>query len=235
VTRRHPHDRDDLRDGGFTLLEVLVTLMILAVSVPLLWVTVGNSVDRALVTKVNRQMRALAQFQIGQITVGKLHPDEEDPFPDGQSGTFDDVGGYPEEYAAFTWKLQREEIGICGTTEDDLQKAGFVKPATGGPMVRPQTDDILAGTNEHLEKPAGQFKSRVTLTVYWHGESADEDLELTVVTYLPVNGEEDGGGAGAGGKGEPGPAGAGAGAGSGAAGAGTGATGDQTGTAVRKG
>lgn len=197
MTRR----ADPVRGGeaGFTLLEVLVTLVILAYAVPLFQVIVGKSVDRALVTKINRQMRALAQYQMGQITVGKLHPDEEDPFPDGQTGTFDDVGGYPDEYSAFTWSLRREEVAICGANEEDLQKAGFTK-SVGGGLSRPQTDDILSGKDEHVEKPAGQFKSRVTLTVIWHAENADEDQELSVMTYLPVNGEEEAGGGEGGGK-----------------------------------
>jgi prepilin-type N-terminal cleavage/methylation domain-containing protein len=186
-------------EAGFTLLEVLVTLLIIAYAVPLFQVIVGKSVDRALVTKVNRQMLALAQYQMGQITVGKLHPDEEDPFPDGQTGTFDDIGGYPEEYASYTWSLRREEIAICGANEEDLEKAGFTK-SQGGGLSRPQTDDILSGEDEHVEKPEGQFKSRVTLTVYWHAENADDDLELSIVTYLPVSGEEEGGGGGAGGR-----------------------------------
>ena len=57
--------------------------------------------------------------------------------------------------------------------------------------MRAQTDDILAGKDEHLEKPEGQFKSRVTLTVRWSGVDADADQLFSIVTYLPVNGEEE--------------------------------------------
>jgi prepilin-type N-terminal cleavage/methylation domain-containing protein len=179
-------------ERGFTLIEVLVTLAILGYAIVGFSAMVGQSVDLAIVTKVNRQMRQLVDYQMGQITVGKLHPEEEDPFPDGQTGSFDDVGGYPEEYQAYSWELRREEIPICGTDEEELQKAGFDK-APGGTYARPQTDDILSGEDEHVEQPEGQFKSRVTLIVRWHGESADDDREFAVVTYLPVNGEEEAG------------------------------------------
>jgi prepilin-type N-terminal cleavage/methylation domain-containing protein len=183
---------------GFTLLEVLITLAILGYLVPLLQTTIETSFDRALTTKVNRQLRALANYQIGQITVGKIHPSEEDPFPDGQSGTFDDVGGYPEEYENFSWSVRREEVPICGANEDDLLKAGFQKSENGA-LARPLTGDVLSGSDPNVEKPAGQFKCRVTLTVHWRGSSADFDQDLTIVTYLPVDGEEDSSAGGAGG------------------------------------
>lgn len=190
MTNAHPD-----REGGFTLLEVLVTLAILAYAVVGFQTIVHRSVELAVVTKTNRQLRQLVEYQMGQITVGKLHPDEEDPFPDGQTGSFDDVGGYPEEYDNFSWELRREEVPICGANDDDLAKAGFSK--VDGSYVRRQTDDVLAGTDEHMEKPEGQFKSRVTLIVRWNAASADEDTEFQIVTYLPVNGEEEGGGGGA--------------------------------------
>jgi prepilin-type N-terminal cleavage/methylation domain-containing protein len=179
---------------GFTLLEVLVTLAILAYAVVGFQAVVHRSVELALVTKIHRQLRHLVDYQMGQITVGKLHPDEEDPFPDGQTGSFHDVGGYEEEDAQYTWELQREEVPICGANDDDLSKAGFEQQDGG--YVRRQTDDILAGTDENLEKPEGQFKSRVTLIVRWNAPTADQDSEFRVVTYLPVNGEEDQEGAG---------------------------------------
>jgi prepilin-type N-terminal cleavage/methylation domain-containing protein len=182
--------------GGFTLLEVLLTTVIIGIAVTGVVASVGQYMNTAMVTKVNRQMRYLVDYQIGQIAVGKFHPDEQDPFPDGQSGDFSDVGGYAEEYEAFTWDLKREEIPICGADELELEKAGFESPrrqreGTGDTrMFRPQTDDILAGTDEDLVKPKGQFKSRVTLTVRWHGPSQEDDRSFSIVTYLPVNGEE---------------------------------------------
>jgi prepilin-type N-terminal cleavage/methylation domain-containing protein len=185
MTRREAADAE----RGFTLLEVLVVLAILGYAVTGLIATVGRFTDVAVVTKVNRQMRQLVEYQMGQIAVGKLHPDEEDPFPDGQTGAFLDVGGYPEEYEAFTWEIRREEVPICGTNDADLADAGFEQTSDG--FVRRQTDDILAGLDEHLEKPEGQFKSRVTLTVRWHGPSAEDDRVFTIVTLLPVNGEEE--------------------------------------------
>jgi prepilin-type N-terminal cleavage/methylation domain-containing protein len=192
------------REAGFTILEVLVALLIVGIAITGFQTVTGGAYERAIVTKINRQMRHLVAYQMGQITVGKLHPEEEDPFPDGQSGTFEDVGGYPEEYQAFTWTIRREEIPIVGSTEEDLEKAGFRKEPGGSGYSRPQTDDILSGADEHVEKPEGQFKSRVILTVRWHAENADEDREFSIETYLPVNGEEEEGGGGPGGPGTPG-------------------------------
>ena len=148
--------------------------------------------NRALVTKVNRQLRQLVEYQMGQITVGKLHPDEEDPFPDGQSGAFDDVGGYPEEYQAFSWTLQREEIPICGDQRGRPREGGLPE---GGRRNR-------ARASADRRHPRGQGRARreargpvqIPRDADGRGGSgrdADEDQLFSIVTYLPVNGEEE--------------------------------------------
>ncbi len=218
MTTRFSKARSIRREAGFTLIEVMVTLLIVAFAVSHLLAILGTSVNDALETKINRQLKQLVQFQMGQITVGQLHPDEEDPFPDGQSGDFSDVGGYPEEYAPFKWQIYREEVAICGADNEEMKKAGFEQDGSGA-FIRPETDDIINGKGgkkangaaempgAEEDKPEGQFKTRVTLVVRWSAESQDEDKEFSITTYLPVKDEETqdmGGAGGAGGPGGPG-------------------------------
>jgi prepilin-type N-terminal cleavage/methylation domain-containing protein len=227
------------RDRGFTLLEVVVSLMIVSMAVVGLHSSLGGAVDKAMTTKVNRQLRHLAQFQYGQLVVGKLHPEEQDPFLDGQTGDFADVGGYPEEYSRFTWELKVEEYAVTGASTLDLEEAGFTDDGTGS-YSRPLTDDLVAATSPEgggggggfgalmrgeAPRPEGQFRRRITLRVHWAAEKAEDDRSLTLVTLVPVDGEGAGelpGGLAGGGAAD--------GAGAGAAGDGGAATGgDRTG------
>ena len=165
-----------------------------------------NTGDAAAVGGAVDDLVALAEgvdvevYQYRFMTTPKGTPqDVKDAIWEGMQATFE-----TEEYQAFTWTIRREEIPIVGSTEEDLEKAGFRKEPGGSGYSRPQTDDSLSGADEHVEKPEGQFKSRVILTVRWHAENADEDREFSIETYLPVNGEEEEGGGGPGGLGTPG-------------------------------
>ena len=192
------------RDRGFSLIEVVVAMLIVALAVVSLHSSLGGAIDKAMTTKVNRQLRHLAQFQYGQIVVGKLHPEEQDPFLDGQTGGFEDVGGYREEYDAYGWELKVEEVAITGASNLDLEEAGFTDDGSGS-YSRPLTDDLVAATSGEnaggagggfgallrgeAPRPEGQFKRRVTLTLYRSAPNADDDRSFTLVTLLPVDGE----------------------------------------------
>lgn len=190
-------------ERGFTLIEVMVTLMILGFSMVGLQASLGTAVDLAIATKSQRQARSLLSYQMGQVSVGVLTPDEEDPFPDGQTGHFEDVGGYAEEYAVFEWSIRKEEVSICGGDETSMQDAGFV-PGEDGKLTRPvDTYRAQAAANraagaradagvdggreeEELETPEGQFKQRVILTVTYRPGSIELDRTFSLITYLPL-------------------------------------------------
>lgn len=191
-------------DGGFSLLEVLVSVAIIGMAVVALQSSLGGAVDKAMATKVNRQMRHLAQFQYGQVVVGKLHPEEQDPFLDGQTGGFEDVGGYPEEYRAFGWEVRVDEVAVCGASNLDLEEAGFAADE-GGQYSRALTDDLVQATQGEgagggggfgallrgeAPRPEGQFRRRITLTLHWAAANAEADRAYTLVTLVPV--EDDG-------------------------------------------
>jgi prepilin-type N-terminal cleavage/methylation domain-containing protein len=187
-------------DAGFSLLEVVVSLLILGMAIPALQSSLAGAVDKALLTKVNRQLRALSQFQYGQVLTGKLHEDEEDPFLDGQTGAFEDVGGYREEYAEYSWELRVEEVAVTGAANAELEEAGFADDGTGL-YVRAYTDDLAerakpggdssggfaALLGGESPRPEGQYKKRITLTVRWAAASAEEDRVFTLVTLVPAD------------------------------------------------
>lgn len=190
-------------ESGFTLLEVMVTLMILGFSMVGLQASLGTAVDLAITTKAQRQARGLLAYQMGQVSVGVLTPDEEDPFPDGQTGHFEDVGGYPEEYSIFEWSIRKEEVSICGGDESTMQEAGF-RAGDDGKLTRPvDTYRAQAASNrasgaradaggdggrseEELETPEGQFKQRVVLTVTYRPGTVELDRTFSLITYLPI-------------------------------------------------
>lgn len=217
-------------ERGFSLIEVIVSLAILGLAVPALQASLGAAVDKAILTKVNRQLRAVAQFQYGQVLVGKLHPEETDPFLDGQTGGFEDVGGYREEYAEYGWELRVEEVAVAGASNTDLEEAGFADDGSGM-YARPYTDDLAekasggAGGGGFASlfggdqpRPEGQFRKRITLTVRWAAESAEQDRVYTLVTLVPADEGEPSGADLPGALGGPGTEGAAGGAGAGARG-----------------
>ncbi|HYC76717.1 MAG TPA: type II secretion system protein [Planctomycetota bacterium] len=189
-------------EGGFSLLEVLLSLAIVSIGTVYLLTTLGGVTDLAFTTKVNRQFRHLSQYQYGQTVIGKLHSDEEDPFLDGQSGDFSDVGGWADEYAGYTWEIRVDEVCVCGGGGTDLDEAGFVEDGSGFPS-RPYTDDVVRAASgesggfasmlgDAAPKPAGQFKKRITLFVRWAGEDAEHDRTFTLTTLVPSDDESKG-------------------------------------------
>ncbi len=225
------------RDRGFTLIEVIVSLLIITGTATMVLTAMSGATSKAMDAMARRKLRYLSQLIMADIELGKLVPgeEEEERYEEGSS---DDFSGWasddrPDEYEHFRFVVEvlREEILVGAEDEEALEDTGFSASASEGEagsgslLGRPVSNDDLEN-EEDLEEPPGQRKRLLVLAVERLGEDADDDLTLRIVTYLPVPGEEEaslGGGAeglpGAGPGGGAAEAGAGGPGGGGAAGA----------------
>lgn len=186
--------------GGFTLVEVVVALVIVASAFLPLMASLGSSAEKVLDATLHRKMRYLMQIQAADVEIQQIKPpgegeDEEDAerYEEGSRGTFEAFASedMPGEYDAFTWEVEiyREEL-ICGGSDDPeaLEEAGFETGPSGEIIGRPVSNDPR---DEGEEEPEGQMKRLMVLTVRCEGEDADHDLAYRIMTYLPIPGEED--------------------------------------------
>lgn len=210
------------RREGFTLVEVMVSLVILAGAVTVSLAAVGMAAEDVIDTVDQRKMRYLIQNLLGDIEKGKALPndeEEEELYEEGMQGDFIDYASPedPEEFDGYQWYIPvfRDEVIVGAPDEDTLMDMGFVTDESGNVTGRPVSRDFPPGEfgpegEEGSSEPPGQVKRVLVFVVRRLGETADEDREFTVMTYLPYPGEEEqtlGEGAGGGGPGGPGGAG----------------------------
>jgi hypothetical protein len=219
-------------ERGFTLVEVMASLVIImGAAIPML-VTMGQITDDVIVTVEQRKMRYLIQNILGDLEKGKFLPESEEEvgYEEGMIGDFNDFASdfNPSEYQWFEWSIPvfRDEIIIGGADEETLLEQGFERGENGSIQGRPVSSDPaysqgLEGTEgEGATTPPGQIKRVLVFVVRRLGEVAEDDREFVLMTYLPYPGEEQQQLGGEGGEGEGGPGEGGAAGADGAAGAG---------------
>ena len=189
---------------GFSLVEVLVCVVILAFGSATVLTAVGSATEDVLDTVDQRKMRYLIQNLLGDIEKGKANPDdpeEEEFYEEGMQGHFEDLASDddPEEFDGYEWYIPvfRDEVIIGAPDEDTLLEMGFETDdegkVTGRPVSNDYVDPGLGGLGEEGEapmEPPGQIKRILVFVVRRLGESADDDREFTVMTYLPYPDEE---------------------------------------------
>ncbi|MSR74391.1 MAG: prepilin-type N-terminal cleavage/methylation domain-containing protein [Planctomycetes bacterium] len=183
---------------GFTLVEVVVSLVIVAgAMIPLLTV-LGQAGEDVLETTEERKLRYLMQIILADVELGPLTTEEaeEEAHEEGDSGDFSGFGSpdAPDEYAGFEWTIDvfREEIVLGGADDATLADAGFSTDSSGRMLGRPVSGDS-SSTREGEEEvdPEGEIKRVLVLSVRKLGETTDADRVLRIMTYLPNPGEED--------------------------------------------
>jgi|GEM_PF-4594354 prepilin-type N-terminal cleavage/methylation domain-containing protein len=183
---------------GFTLVEVVVSLVIVAGSMIPLLTVLGQAGEDVLETTDERKLRHLMQIILAEVQLGPLGTDDEDdePHEEGDHGDFSGFGSIddPQEYAGFEWEIEvfREEIVLGGADDETLADAGFSTDSSGRMMGRPISNDFTTeAENESEVDPEGEIKRVLVLTVRKVGETSDGDRVLRVMTYLPNPGEEE--------------------------------------------
>ena len=84
-----------MKDSGFTLLEVMIAMAILAISLTSLFGSQSASVALATETRFNIQAPLLARMQLATIR--------------SAAEVFDDSGDFGEDFPGFQWELTVED------------------------------------------------------------------------------------------------------------------------------
>jgi prepilin-type N-terminal cleavage/methylation domain-containing protein len=100
--------RADLQNDGFTLLEVMASVVIIGVAMTVVMTDRNESVRRVAITENMRTATMLAQQKMSEIVLGT------------ESGTSGDF----EDYAGFSWEIEQ-------SSEDMLQENGQTASLNG--------------------------------------------------------------------------------------------------------
>lgn len=103
-----------LRESGFTLLEVMIAISLLAIALTTLFGSQSQSVSLASTVKFDTQAPLLAQMKMTEFATAT----------DRLSG---DSGDFGEEFPGFHWKLETEDAKmdsseLLSKLADDLQQ-----------------------------------------------------------------------------------------------------------------
>jgi len=196
------------RHGGFTLLEVMIALAILAAALTVLVRSVGRNVQVAQESESLTVVTNLARMKMGEIEESLI----KDGFLETDQSTDGDFGeeGWPD----ITWKSKVEQVEMpsfdqlqalqnqqaakgsgagsgSGSAGDVEESGGFADSALGGMF------NLLGGASDAQSAAGGNFIQqqfelvqevlkasirKVTLTVHWKVMGKDQDLP--VVAYF---------------------------------------------------
>lgn len=221
-------------DEGLTMLEVIVTLLILSTCALPLLIALADAQRQIVRAKNQRVMKQLLEYKLAHVLLDQPAEGEEPIYVDGAEGNFgEDFANDPEkaywfdeEMYSYSYRIDSEEIDLGtsgGITGEEEEFAEPEPPPSDDPGGNP-----FGVGGEETEEELGQLRYRVTLTVFYRPGNANFDQNMSLVTYVrhphhdeAMTGPDAGGGAGglggAGGGGPGGEAGIGAGGNTGTA------------------
>jgi len=153
--------------GGFTLLEVMVSVMILALSIVPILILREDSFTKAMTTKAERTAQQLAQQLLSQIAL-------EERVGEG-GGEFEDWPDYRFEYTVTIY-----DFGTGMGEEDYFDE--------NDPYFDQRPDDSVL-FDEDLTDIGPLVTRHVEITVYYPafvGEESAEEKEYIIDTYIPL-------------------------------------------------
>lgn len=89
--------------GGFTLLEVMIAVSLLAIALPTLFGSQSQSVSLGSTIKFNTQAPLLAQLKLAELTTNPERPGA-------------DSGDFGDEFPDYHWQLEAEDATMGTST-----------------------------------------------------------------------------------------------------------------------
>ena len=141
-------NRSRLRQSGFTLLEVLIAMIILASGVMLLAQSWSSSYNRIRKTQKNVEIAALLERKLAETDM-KYRGKSIDSIPESEGDEFE---GYPE----YSWKLESKKFEMPDLTSILIGRDGCVDQM----MMQ-----LMKQFSEHLSNSIKEVKITVTYKV----------------------------------------------------------------------
>lgn len=157
------------RRNGFTLIEILIAMLILASGIVLLVNSWGGAFMRIKKTQINTEVAALLERKMVEIDIkyrGK-------PLQSIKEEEEDDFG---EEYPQYRWKMQSKEFEL-----PDLS-AGMTSREGGANQMLLQ---LMKTLTEHLKKTIKEVK----VTVFYKTEGSKEFSASVTTFFIDYNKE----------------------------------------------
>lgn len=152
-----------IKDRGFTLLEILIALAILAITLVALYVAQGNSL---LISAESEFLTTASFLAEQQMTEWKIELEEDmskNQFPDDKQ----EMGDFEEPHAAYHWERTLRKVEI--------------------PLVPPETDDaatqLIFGQMKTVLDEISKSTREVKVRVFW-GETEDDSQEYVLTTHI---------------------------------------------------
>jgi general secretion pathway protein I len=148
---------------GFTLLETILALIIMATSILLLANSWGASFQKLKKAQSSFQMSALIERKMAELdTKFRDRPLEE--IPDSDGGDFDEESGY-------TWKMISKKLEFPDFSSSLTAQEGGA-------------DQMLMMVVKQLTDTLSKSVKEVKVTVAYQPENAPKALEQSVTTYF---------------------------------------------------
>ncbi len=165
--------------GGFTLLEVMIALAILALSLVVLLEIATNNARATNHARLTTIATFLARGKMVQIEDGVLEKGFSDINLD-ETGDFKDAG-----YREFSWKSSIERVELPTDAATKVQQSAGDQARSRDPMQA--MSGFMGGLASAFIEPIRiglqEAIRRITLTVYWDEPGRPSQL-LEVVAYL---------------------------------------------------
>lgn len=112
---RWPTGGDGWNAAGFTLLEVMIAVAVLAITLSVLFGSQSQSLSLAAEAKFNTRAAFFLEMKLAELEAGLLE-------------IYDDEGDFGEDYPEYRWKLEVEdadlpEFDIAGDLSRPLKRA----------------------------------------------------------------------------------------------------------------
>lgn len=158
-------------DSGFTLLEVMIAIGILAIGIGAILVAENNSLDVTLRAKRMTTVATLARNTLVE-TEREIQGKTFDEIKKDSSGTFD------APFAEYSWDRKVKEITFPNVLRPDSGGSEDAKDGAGASgKIDPGVERVVRLATQYLSKASRE----ITITIKWKDQGKDQ--QFTVSQY----------------------------------------------------